>query len=121
MGITATRCSRTCSRSVGLNAMFDLMSKRIDNWGHFGGFLGGAVVAWTVGPTSWLWVLGEGVGENGKPRSEWRRRVVNRPLLQTWPQVSLWRFRVIKRRPDDIGPVGCYRRYEVLGCYYSLA
>ena len=80
--------------SVGLNAMFGLMSKRIDNWGHFGGFLGGAVVAWTVGPNLVVVGAGERVDESREAsRTVARRRVVNRPLLQTYTGEFMEEFR----------------------------
>ena len=80
--------------SVGLNAMFGMMSKRIDNWGHFGGFLGGVIVAWTVGPN--LVVVGENERVDHRveeTRTVARRRVVNRPLLQTYTGEFMEEFR----------------------------
>nr|XP_023916064.1 RHOMBOID-like protein 10, chloroplastic isoform X1 [Quercus suber]POF06054.1 isoform 2 of rhomboid-like protein 10, chloroplastic [Quercus suber] len=37
---------------IVLNMVIGLFSKGIDNWGHFGGFLGGAAASWLLGP-SW--------------------------------------------------------------------
>lgn len=33
-----------------LNLLFGVLVARVDNWGHFGGLLGGVAVAWLVGP-----------------------------------------------------------------------
>ncbi|KAK9111513.1 hypothetical protein Scep_019032 [Stephania cephalantha] len=35
---------------IALNMIIGLMSKGIDNWGHLGGLLGGALTSWLVGP-----------------------------------------------------------------------
>ncbi|KAK8940379.1 hypothetical protein KSP39_PZI009997 [Platanthera zijinensis] len=35
---------------IAINMVIGLLSKGIDNWGHLGGFLGGAAVSWLVGP-----------------------------------------------------------------------
>ncbi|GMY39194.1 RHOMBOID-like protein 10, chloroplastic isoform X2 [Fagus crenata] len=35
---------------IVLNMVIGLLSKGIDNWGHFGGFLGGAAASWLLGP-----------------------------------------------------------------------
>ncbi|MEM7537041.1 MAG: rhomboid family intramembrane serine protease [Chloroflexota bacterium] len=35
---------------IGINIVFGLASSGIDNWGHIGGLLGGAIVAWGVLP-----------------------------------------------------------------------
>lgn len=35
---------------IGMNFMYGLMSPRIDNWGHFGGLVGGAVISYLLGP-----------------------------------------------------------------------
>jgi uridine nucleosidase len=80
--------------SVGLNAMFGLMRTRIDNGGHLGGFLGGVIVAWTVGPN--LVVVGENERVDHRveeTRTVARRRVVNRPLLQTYTGEFMEEFR----------------------------
>ncbi|KAK4565191.1 hypothetical protein RGQ29_007015 [Quercus rubra] len=37
---------------IVLNMVIGLFSKGIDNWGHLGGFLGGAAASWLLGP-SW--------------------------------------------------------------------
>jgi len=37
-------------RVIALNLAFGLLSDGIDNWGHVGGLLGGAAVAWLIGP-----------------------------------------------------------------------
>ncbi|KAL1802123.1 hypothetical protein ACET3Z_030770 [Daucus carota] len=38
------------ARIIMLNAVIGLMSKGIDNWGHFGGFIGGVGASWLLGP-----------------------------------------------------------------------
>ncbi|XP_010460401.1 PREDICTED: RHOMBOID-like protein 10, chloroplastic [Camelina sativa] len=35
---------------IALNMTMGLMSRRIDNWGHIGGLLGGTAMAWLLGP-----------------------------------------------------------------------
>jgi membrane associated rhomboid family serine protease len=67
--------------SVGLNAAFGMMSKRIDNYAHLGGLLAGAAVAFLVGPN--LIVVDPDDRVKGMARIG-RRAVVNRPLLQTY-------------------------------------
>ncbi|XP_015886273.2 RHOMBOID-like protein 10, chloroplastic isoform X2 [Ziziphus jujuba] len=39
-------------RIVAINMVIGLLSRGIDNWGHLGGFLGGAAMSWLLGP-SW--------------------------------------------------------------------
>jgi membrane associated rhomboid family serine protease len=58
--------------TLAVNLGFGLTSRRIDNWGHIGGLLGGAAFAFLFGPNL--------VPEYDDPRSL-RRRFVNRPLL----------------------------------------
>ena len=35
---------------IGFNLLFGLTSRQIDNWGHLGGLVGGAVLGWLIGP-----------------------------------------------------------------------
>ncbi|XP_021891654.1 RHOMBOID-like protein 10, chloroplastic isoform X1 [Carica papaya] len=35
---------------IVLNMVVGLMSKGIDNWGHFGGLIGGVATSWLLGP-----------------------------------------------------------------------
>ena len=58
--------------TLAVNLGFGLTNRRIDNWGHIGGLLGGAAFAFLFGPNL--------VPEYDDPRSL-RRRFVNRPLL----------------------------------------
>ncbi|KAL8155923.1 hypothetical protein AgCh_001104 [Apium graveolens] len=44
------------ARIIMLNAVIGLMSKGIDNWGHFGGFIGGVGASWLLGP-AWEYKL----------------------------------------------------------------
>eukprot|EP00879_Flechtneria_rotunda_P023767 GHRR01025163.1.p1 GENE.GHRR01025163.1~~GHRR01025163.1.p1 ORF type:complete len:296 (+),score=107.40 GHRR01025163.1:713-1600(+) len=36
--------------TLAINMAYSLASRRIDNWGHIGGLIGGAVVSWLLGP-----------------------------------------------------------------------
>ncbi|CAK9309273.1 unnamed protein product [Citrullus colocynthis] len=38
------------SQIIILNMAIGIMSRVIDNWGHLGGFLGGAAISWLLGP-----------------------------------------------------------------------
>lgn len=69
--------------SIGANALFGIMSPKIDNWAHLGGLMTGAAIAFATGPN--LMVVG---GSGGK-----RRTVVNRPLLQTYVGEFVREFR----------------------------
>jgi uridine nucleosidase len=87
-GAVGDRQLQSLLGSVGVNALFGMMSRRIDNWAHLGGFLTGAFVAAAFGPN--LIVLNAGshaVSEGG------RRRVVNRPVLQTYASEFAREFR----------------------------
>ena len=74
--------------SVGLNAAFGMMSKRIDNFAHLGGFLAGAGAAFALGPNFVPLTSEKDVREaveNGEKTGRVKgRAVVNRPLLQTY-------------------------------------
>ncbi|KAG6651929.1 RHOMBOID-like protein 10, chloroplastic [Carya illinoinensis] len=50
------------ARVVVLNMTIGLLSKGIDNWGHLGGFLGGAATSWLLGP-AWKY---ESVSKDGR-------------------------------------------------------
>ena len=67
--------------SIGANALFGLMSARIDNWAHLGGLLAGGAIAFLVGPN--LMVVGP-TTQGAKRVGARGRTVVNRPLLQTY-------------------------------------
>ena len=55
---------------------FGLTNPRIDNWGHGGGLLGGAALAYLTGPNLML--------ESDDPRGlSMRRKLVNRPKVQS--------------------------------------
>ena len=82
--------------SVAVNAAFGMMSKRIDNYAHLGGFLAGGLVAFTVGPNLVTVDAREAAREAAEvykktgelPSHEISRvggqAVVNRPLVQTY-------------------------------------
>ena len=62
--------------ALAVNMGFGLMNQRIDNWGHAGGLLGGAALAYLTGPNLML--------ESDDPRGlSLRRKLVNRPKVQT--------------------------------------
>ncbi|KAJ4824158.1 hypothetical protein Tsubulata_033626 [Turnera subulata] len=50
------------ARVILLNLMVGTAFRGIDNWGHLGGFLGGAAVSWLVGP-AWKY---EAISYNGR-------------------------------------------------------
>mmetsp|Transcript_17391 Transcript_17391/g.33208 ORF Transcript_17391/g.33208 Transcript_17391/m.33208 type:complete len:296 (+) Transcript_17391:315-1202(+) len=51
MGKPGAQTLQKMQKLIVLNAIFGMvMSKNIDNWGHAGGLLGGAAMAWAVGP-----------------------------------------------------------------------
>ena len=87
--------------SIGANALFGLMSSRIDNWAHLGGLLAGGAVAFLTGPN--LMVVSPTDGrtrqwpsstEEGARRVGVRgRTVVNRPMLQTYVSEFVREFR----------------------------
>ncbi|KAI5068409.1 hypothetical protein GOP47_0016754 [Adiantum capillus-veneris] len=39
------------SRMIVINLVLGLATSKIDNWGHLGGLVGGAAIAWLVGPS----------------------------------------------------------------------
>ncbi|XP_038888168.1 RHOMBOID-like protein 10, chloroplastic isoform X2 [Benincasa hispida] len=41
---------RHIAQIIILNMAIGIMSRGIDNWGHLGGFLGGAAISWLLGP-----------------------------------------------------------------------
>ena len=81
--------------SVAVNAAFGMMSKRIDNYAHLGGFLAGGAVAFTCGPNfiqvspkeaareAALLYKKTGALPTGISQIA-GRAVVNRPLAQTY-------------------------------------
>lgn len=44
------RVLRSLGQTLMLNVMYSLSNPRIDNWGHLGGLLGGALAASLLGP-----------------------------------------------------------------------
>lgn len=38
------------ARMIAINLVLGLATSKIDNWGHLGGLVGGAVISWIVGP-----------------------------------------------------------------------
>ncbi|GBF97681.1 rhomboid protease [Raphidocelis subcapitata] len=41
---------RQLGLTLAINLVYSLANRRVDNWGHIGGMVGGAVVAWALGP-----------------------------------------------------------------------
>ncbi len=54
---------------MAINLFLGLSLSNIDNWGHFGGLLGGAVFAWTAGPLLGVEHDGEGLRINDQQSS----------------------------------------------------
>ena len=71
MGSYGKRGMAAVTETVGTNFLFGLFVPMIDNWGHAGGFVGGAAMAATFGPK--LLVLGYPDG---------RRVLVDKPMLR---------------------------------------
>jgi len=67
---------RQLGTALAVNMGFGLTNPRIDNWGHGGGLLGGAALAYLTGPNLML--------ESDDPRGlSMRRKLVNRPKVQS--------------------------------------
>ena len=63
---------------IGLNLVFGLTVRQIDNWGHLGGLAGGLLLGWLIGPDFEL-----------DPASLAEPRIVDRnPLAQRWLAVA---------------------------------
>lgn len=105
-GESGERQLKSLMGSVGANALFGLMSPRIDNWAHLGGLLAGAAITFAAGPNLMVVEgggLGAGVaglvgGRGGKGaklagQRSGGRTVVNRPLLQTYVGEFVREFR----------------------------
>jgi len=50
LGETSSRVLRSLGWTLALNALYSAANRRVDNWGHLGGMLGGALAAWALGP-----------------------------------------------------------------------
>ncbi|GMH44549.1 hypothetical protein BSKO_12501 [Bryopsis sp. KO-2023] len=50
MGPSADDLLMRLRDTAAINLMYGLMFRRIDNWGHFGGLLGGAALSYILGP-----------------------------------------------------------------------
>jgi uridine nucleosidase len=82
--------------SVAVNAAFGMMSKRIDNYAHLGGFLAGALVSFAAGPNLVPVDAREAANEAKRAYAKTGtlpslgiarvggRPVVNRPIVQTY-------------------------------------
>lgn len=44
------RFKDSLTQTIGINLLYGLLSPRVDNWGHIGGLVGGALVALLLGP-----------------------------------------------------------------------
>jgi len=68
MGDYSERVLNQLGMNLLINFGFGLLSRSIDNWAHFGGMLGGAIVAWLLGPRLVLRRSEEGdARRKGKP------------------------------------------------------
>eukprot|EP00850_Spirogloea_muscicola_P023583 SM000369S13629 [mRNA] locus=s369:33528:36081:- [translate_table: standard] len=50
LGQTGKQSLKQLAGMVAINVIYGAMTPSIDNWGHLGGAVGGAVAAWLVGP-----------------------------------------------------------------------
>ena len=76
LGERADMQLRQLGTALAVNMGFGLTNPRIDNWGHGGGLLGGAALAYLTGPNLML--------ESDDPRGlSMRRKLVNRPKVQS--------------------------------------
>jgi membrane associated rhomboid family serine protease len=63
---------------IGINLVFGLTSRQIDNWGHLGGLAGGVLLGWLIGPDLGL-----------EADSAQQPRVIDRnPLTGRWLAVA---------------------------------
>lgn len=81
------------TQTIALNILLGFLNPVIDNWGHLGGALGGAAMAYYFGPRLYLADLPNG-----------GRTIVDRPLyrlpraVEAFPERVANRFRRITRR-----------------------
>ncbi|XP_024522921.1 RHOMBOID-like protein 10, chloroplastic [Selaginella moellendorffii] len=78
------------SRTVAFNMVLGLMSHEVDNWGHLGGFVGGAFVSWLIGPALRAVCKGTKVVLEDHP-----------PAIQLWRCWLRWLPRLSLRRPSN--------------------
>jgi len=83
-GRTASIQMDSVGRTLFMNVLFGLASPGIDNWGHIGGALGGALMAYYVGPKLFIAQLPNG-----------SRMIVDKPTFRL--------PRVIESIPEQIG------------------
>lgn len=50
LGDTSKRMLQSLGWTLLINGVYSAANRRVDNWGHLGGMLGGALVAWSLGP-----------------------------------------------------------------------
>lgn len=82
LGERADQQLQSLGTALAVNTLFGLTSRRVDNWGHGGGLVGGAILAYLNGPNLKLEPDGEALGKLGKGKLATRRRkLVNRPVL----------------------------------------
>ena len=80
LGERADMQLQSLGTALAVNTMFGLTSRRIDNWGHGGGLVGGALLAYLNGPN--LKLENDVDARAGKSPMR-RRKLVNRPVLQS--------------------------------------
>ena len=84
LGSMGESMSNRLVQTMGMNVALGFVNPRIDNWGHIGGALGGAFMAYWVGPRLYLTELPNG-----------GRMIVDRPLVRL--------PRSIESIPENIG------------------
>lgn len=80
-------------RTIGLNVFMGMLNPVVDNWGHIGGAIGGAAMAYYFGPRLYLVALPNG-----------GRTIVDKPVcrlpraIESIPDKFFNNFRKVKRK-----------------------
>lgn len=86
LGRTGDAISSSIASMLGINIMLGVFSPNIDNWGHLGGFIGGAAMAYLFGPRLYLSDLPNG-----------DRILVDKPMVRLPRSIEALPERVGKR------------------------
>ena len=70
------RLQQSLTQTIGFNILYGLTASRIDNWGHLGGLLGGALAAFLLGPQFRVGVAGRLVDDPPVGILKYRRAAV---------------------------------------------